>query len=216
MTAQYPMPLVLPDDYSRARFHVSACNNDALALVERFPQPGQFAAVIVGPKASGKTHLAHIWAARIHAKPFNAIDPLAPLAHPVVVDNAENCDANSLFHLLNNAKASGHAVVLTCTERPAVWSALPDLTSRLNSVETVMLELPDEEALAGVLQKYFADQQLNIAPEVINYLTPRMDRSFQGARNLAEKLNLLALSEKRAITVPLARRLFNEEVSPIP
>ncbi len=212
---QYPIPLVLPDDYTRARFYPSPCNEEALTLVEHFPRAQAIGAVIIGPKASGKTYLAQLWAARVHAKPLVAIDPLAPLSCPIVVDDAEKIDPEVLFHLLNNAKASSTCVLLTCNAPPAVWSRLPDLTSRLNSFETAMLALPDEAMLAEILQKYFSDQQLEVAPEVTNFLTTRIERSFASAREVAEKLNLLALSEKRAITIPLARKLFNEEVSPL-
>lgn len=213
MALQYPIPLIFPEDYSRARYQVSACNQDAFTLATHFPYGVDVGAVVVGPKASGKTHLAHLWSERVHATPFAEVDPLAPLKQPVVIDDADARACADLFHVINNAKETGFCVLLTCSDVPAVWSTLPDLTSRLNSFTTAQLALPDEAMLAEMLQKYFTDQQLEVAPDVYHFLTARMDRSFASARMWAEKLNFLALSEKRAITVPLARRLFNKEVS---
>ncbi len=217
MPEQYPIPLRLPDRYTRERFEPAACNREALALVDRFPRTGEYAAVIVGPPASGKTHLAQLWAARVDATAFGTPgatrDPCAPLIGPVVVDDAHTHAPHTLFHLLNTAKASAQSVLLTCSTPPAYWSTLPDLTSRLSSVETVILALPDETMIAEVLQKYFADQQVEVAADVAQFLSLRIERSFESARNYAESLNLLALSRKCAVTIPLARKLFNEEVS---
>ena len=60
-----------------------------------------------------------------------------------------------------------------------------------------------------MLVKHFADRQLRVAPEVIAYLVPRMERSFAAAAALAERLDRLALREGGAVTVPLARRAIS-------
>ena len=67
-------------------------------------------------------------------------------------------------------------------EPPARWPlALPDLASRLGAAPVARLEPPDDDLLAAVLVKLFADRQLAVAPELIRYLVSRMDRSFAAA-----------------------------------
>ena len=70
--------------------------------------------------------------------------------------------------------------------------------------------LPEEDLVAAVLVKHFNDRQVKVAPEVITYLLPRMERSLSSAARLAEKLDRAALSEGRAITVPYVRRVLKD------
>ena len=67
---------------------------------------------------------------------------------------------------------------------------------------------PDDSLLAAVLVKLFSDRQLYLSEDVLNYVLPRMERSFAAARDLAEKADKLALIEKRPVSIPLMRRIL--------
>ncbi|MEC7028278.1 MAG: DNA replication protein, partial [Pseudomonadota bacterium] len=67
---------------------------------------------------------------------------------------------------------------------------------------------PDDTLLAVLLVKLFADRQLQIGADVLNYILPRMERSFAAAYELVEAADKLALAEKRGISVPLVRRVL--------
>jgi chromosomal replication initiation ATPase DnaA len=128
--------------------------------------------------------------------------------HPaVVVEDADRgVDEASLFHLYNHLRESGRFLVLTCRQVPARWPVqLPDLLSRLVTVPVAAIGAPDDRLLEALLLKLFADRQLRIGPEVLAYLLPRMERSFDAARTLVQALDAAALTEKRAITIPLVR-----------
>ena len=58
--------------------------------------------------------------------------------------------------------------------------------------------------------KMFADQKLGVSTEVLDYLLNRMERSFEAARNLVGLLNNASLENRRGITIPLARQVFEE------
>ena len=45
-------------------FVVSACNQQAVDLVERWPAWSAHAAIVAGPPGSGKSHLVSVWLAR--------------------------------------------------------------------------------------------------------------------------------------------------------
>ncbi len=70
---------------------------------------------------------------------------------------------------------------------------------------SVSVGLPDDELIAGVLIKHFADRQLTVDPAVVTFLMGRMERSFAAVRRVAGALDRAALAEKRGVTVPLAR-----------
>ena len=85
---------------------------------------------------------------------------------------------------------------------------LDDLRSRLRSAIVVGIDGPDDSLLTAVLFKHFADRQLRVSPDVIAYVTRRIERSFTAAEGLAARLDSAALSGGRRVTIPLARRIF--------
>jgi chromosomal replication initiation ATPase DnaA len=83
------------------------------------------------------------------------------------------------------------------------------LTSRLKSAPTVGIDAPDDAMFEAVLVKLFADRQLRIGPEIIAYLAPRMERSFDAARRVVAAADDASLTHARAITVPLIREILD-------
>ena len=134
----------------------------------------------------------------------------------MVVEDVDRCaglaDAEAaLFHLHNLTLANGMALLLTGATPPARWGmALPDLASRMQATAITTIEPPDDALLSAVLIKLFADRQLTVAPTLIPYLVARMERSFAGAQDLVAALDQAALSQGRAITLPLAALVLDK------
>jgi len=204
--------------HGRADFLVSECNRAALERIDRWPDwPGR-RLVLYGPGSSGKSHLARLWCAESGARYVSARDlaaelPLANGALPsaMVVDDAEAASERALLHLFNSCAEAGTALLVVSRNAPAAWAIdLPDLASRLRAMPAVGIDMPDDALLAAVLVKHFADRQLRIAPSVIGYIVPRMERSFAMAASLAARLDELALAGGRSIGLALARQALAE------
>ncbi len=193
--SQIALPLAWPARHGEAEFFVSAANREAVAwLAEpaRWPMPRT---VLAGPPGSGKTHLAAMFAAR----------------HPAtIIDNADTAsDAEALFHAWNAATPDRP---LLLTARTVPWShGLADLASRLAATPLVRLADPDDALLAAMFAKHMADRGLTVPPEVAAYVLARLERSAAAVGAAAAALDTLALAEKRAITVPLARAVLEEQ-----
>ena len=199
----------------RGDFLVSPGNEAAVEAIQGWHDWPQGKLVLVGPPGSGKTHLAHVFAAMTGARIIAArdladtsIDAAATTA--VAVEDADTAAGNpaaeqALFHLHNFALAQNQPLLITAKSAPARWQLqLPDLASRMQGSAMVTLSPPDDALLASVLVKLFADRQISIDNTVINYLVTRMERSFASTGRLVEALDRAALSEKRGITRPLA------------
>jgi chromosomal replication initiation ATPase DnaA len=204
--------------HGRADFLASECNRAALERIDRWPDwPGR-RLVLYGPASSGKSHLARLWCAESGARYVPARDlaselPLANGALPpaMVVDDAEAASERALLHLCNSCAEAGTALLVVSRNAPAAWAIdLPDLASRLRAMLAVGIDMPDDALLAAVLVKHFADRQLRIAPSVIGYIVPRMERSFAMAASLAARLDELALAGGRSIGLALARQALAE------
>jgi chromosomal replication initiation ATPase DnaA len=91
--------------------------------------------------------------------------------------------------------------------------SLPDLASRLKAIAAIALKSPDDTLMRGLLLKLFGDRQLNVEPRVIDYLLPRMERDYADMVTLVRRIDRQALSEKRAITVPMVAEILESHIS---
>jgi len=213
---QLPLDLGHRPALGRADFLVAPCNAEAIAWLDRWPHWPAPALALYGAAGSGKTHLAHVFAARAAA---TRIDPaqlktervptLLGDAAAAIVDDADRAAAKPLLHLYNLlAERRGHLLVVA-RRPPARWRiALADLRSRLRAAPAVAVAPPDEALIAAVLVKLFADRQLAIGEEVVTYLALHLERSFAATRDAVAALDTAALAEQRRITVPLVRRVL--------
>jgi chromosomal replication initiation ATPase DnaA len=111
----------------------------------------------------------------------------------------------AFLHLYNLVRAAGGAILMTARTPPAAWPlGLADLRSRLNAAMVAEIGPPDDTLLAAVARKQFADRQIVPDPGVIPFLLSRGERSFAAIGRAVAALDHAALSQKRAISVPLA------------
>ncbi|WP_306155379.1 DnaA/Hda family protein [Roseovarius sp. MMSF_3281] len=220
MAEQLSFPLPVLEALGRDDFFVSPANAEAVAMIEGWQCWPSRKLVLIGPRGAGKTHLAHVWAALSNAQ-IIAADHLADANIPalalghVAVEDADKIAGtrrkeDALFHLHNLTLAEGNSLLLTATTPANRWPlALPDLASRVQGTPYTTLREPDDALLTAVLMKLMADRQLSPSPSVLSYLTRRIDRSFEAARDVVERLDAMALSSGRPITRALAAKLLD-------
>lgn len=215
---QLPLDLQFMSSQGRDDFIIGESNRLAAIWIDRWPDwPGQYRVLnLVGPAASGKGHLASIWCEQARAtslanladwQPDNGIenavleDPFPGTAWP----------EEAFFHLVNGASREGRSLLITSREPVAGlgWQ-LADLRSRLKSINLVSLDRPDDALLRRLLEKYFADRQLAVGGQVLDYMVGRMERSFQAVRTIAAAMDSRSLATKRDLTLPLAREIMTE------
>jgi DnaA regulatory inactivator Hda len=216
---QLPFQFPVQTRYQLEDFLPGASNDAALRAVQQWAAEPAGAVLLRGPQASGKSHLASIWAREVGAAILSASaltqtqTPQAILQRypALVVEDIEQLPASELlFHLLNHLKQHPAPLLLTVAEE-ACWAhfTLPDLRSRLQALPQATIHPPDEALLHAVLVKQFADRQLTIHPDVPDYLIRRAERSFAAIRTLVAKLDALASSRKKPITIALVREVLN-------
>jgi chromosomal replication initiation ATPase DnaA len=204
----------------RDAFFVSPSNSRAVERLENWSNWPQRRLVLCGPAKAGKTHLADVWSSETGAPVVKSSDLTRENADVLsrnpflVVEDAgliagDTDRETAMFHLYNLVDAADGFLLLTAINPPARWDIkLPDLKSRLSSVDVVTLDPPDDALLAALLVKHFTDRQIDINPDLIPYLVARMERSATAAQRLVTDLDRLALKQKAAVNRRLAAKLF--------
>jgi chromosomal replication initiation ATPase DnaA len=213
---QLPLDLGHAPGLSRDDLVVSAANRDAVALVERWPDWPSPVVILAGPPGSGKSHLASIWREHADATGLMASDIAASADSSgveILVEDADSpqLDQTGLFHLINTVRAGGGHLLLTARRFPSAWGVtLPDLASRLKAATTVEIHEPDDLLLAGVITKLFADRQVEVEANVVQFLVRRIERSLSAAIDIVGRLDRTALERKARITRAMAAELTAE------
>lgn len=158
-------------------------------------QVGERCVCVYGPEGAGKSHLLAMTVARN--------------SRVLAVDNVDELDAAAqemLFHEFNNR--GGRNLVVSSRLPVAQLSLLADVKSRLLTGAQVEMRLPEDDELVWLLEKWAASRQLVLPKAVVDFLLVRADRNPKRLLPLVTALDRLSLEEKRAVTVPLAKRVL--------
>jgi chromosomal replication initiation ATPase DnaA len=212
---QQRLALDQPWPHDRANFIVSACNAEALGVIEAWPAWPDGKLALIGPEGSGKTHLASLWARRVGAVIAHArtlTEAAIPPGRPILLEDvdAEVAD-ETLFHVISRTDPEA-SLLLTARTAPRAWRAdLPDLRSRLNALMVSELQSPDDVVLGGLLDRFFRERNIVAPKSVLDYLLRRIERSAPAALAVVRRIDEAAAAERRNITRELVREVLGEE-----
>jgi len=205
------------ESLTRDNFQEGPANAAALALIDSWPEWPSRTMLLVGPKGSGKSHLATIWAEQAGARSITAHAltaanvPAALATGALVVEdlNEATFDERALFHLLNLAREDQAYVLITARVAPtALEIELRDLRSRLRALPVVTIQPPDDQLFRALIIKFCADRQLPVDEGLASYLAARIERSYVAARQAVEFLDSEALRLGRPVTRALAAEVL--------
>ncbi len=213
------------DSYNEADFLVTSANNEAWEFVQSKQSDGEILPTelmaIYGDAGTGKTHLAHVFASKHNAK-FIAKENIGSLSSSEllgagdvwIIEDIDKINPSKtieigLFHLLNEIKSRRGKILITSKLHPTKISfSLPDLKSRISAFSAVKLHMADDDLLRAVLLKQFSDRQLDVSPNVIDYIMRRVTRSHIEVQKLVAKLDNAAMQQQRNITLHLVRQVL--------
>lgn len=189
--SQLALPLVIPEA-SETEFLVSDSNLRAVQMLERWATWPVMAGLLVGPRKSGRSLLARIFAAK---------------SEGVMIDDAERASETEIFHAWNRAQAEHRPLLIVADHAPPTWPIrLPDLRSRLAATPVMTLGAPDDALVSLLLARFFERRLLSAKPDLIAWLAKRVERSHLALIRVADALEADALERRSPrLSIPAAR-----------
>jgi DnaA-homolog protein len=176
-----------------------------------------------GPSGTGKTHLlralgAHRLALGERVGWFDAEAPLPWVLDAgwslVVVDGAERLDAehqHAAFTLFVEAGTAGVQWAAAGRLPPVDLPLRDDLRSRLGWGHVFALQPLAEDQVRAALRREADHRGIFLSDDVMDYLLTRFQRDLKHLMALLDRLDGYALAEHRGVTVPLLKKMLNEE-----
>ena len=192
---QIALPLGWPARPDGEPFIVTPSNARAARLVEAWREWPTASALLVGPRRSGRSLLARLFAVR---------------SGGAVIDDAERAPEEHLFHAWNRAEAARRPLLIVAHAAPPAWAVtLPDLRSRLAASVVAEIAAPDDALIRALLAAEFARRGVDARDDLIDWLAPRLERSHAAVLTAAELLDRAGMETRRRPTVPLARTVLH-------
>jgi DnaA-homolog protein len=199
---------------------VVGSNAVAVAHLRALSQRADGAVYLWGASGSGKTHLLKAVARDVRCGWFDSATPL-PWAFDetwslIVLDGCDTFEAaqqQAAFALFIEAASHRTQVAASGSVPPVDLPLRDDLRTRLGSGPVFAISpLGDIDARA-VLRQEAERRGIFLSDDVMSFLLTRFSRDLKHLMALLDRLDEFALSESRAVTVPLLKKLFEEESS---
>ena len=222
--SQLALPLSFKILQNRENFILSESNKSAVKLIEKL-KSWQIntninsipAALIYGPSGCGKTHLSHIYQQSNNSLFFSSIASqdirLAEKNKSFILDDfspGNNYPSETVMHFLNEVKYnSGSVLILSKKSAHEMDWGLPDLNSRLRSLMTCKIELPDDILLYTLLIKYADEKKIILNDKQCIYIIGRVERNFETIIKVIDHLDRFSLETKKKITLNMINNIIN-------
>ena len=216
-TYQQTLPLKFLPSYGRHDFIVGESNFEAVKWVDNFSKSKVNGLVIIGPVASGKSHLIStlknkykiIEAEDINEQKINILE-----LKDLIIENIEKIDNHYFFlHVINVIKEKNFKVLLT-SRLPIkeLNIRLEDLKSRLLAYSHSKISHPTDDVLRGIIIKISKDKGLLLSDIVINYIISHVERSYSIINSFVNELDQLSLIRKKKITIPFIKKFLKSKL----
>ena len=216
--SQLPLSLTFPSHEVAREFFITQANELAVSWLDKWPDwaPPYQALNIYGPSGCGKSQLGEIFTQKSQAHYFSCLPQfdraLCETKQTFVLDGIDqnnDWQEEALFYFLNYLAETGKsALFLSHVSLAQIDWQLPDLRSRMRALSAQAVHLPDDDLLSALLDKYFQQRRCQVAPEVMDYILPRIERSYEGVANMARAIDEASLAAKKPVTKALVRALL--------
>jgi DnaA-homolog protein len=199
---------------------VAGPNVAALAHLRGLPAHAGAPVYLWGASGSGKSHLLHALTHDMQAGWFDSATP-PPWSFNdnwslIVLDGCEAFDEaqqQAAFALFIDAASHSTQVAASGNVPPVDLPLRDDLRTRLGWGHVFAIEPLGEADARAVLRREAERRGIFLSDDVMSFLLTRFSRDLKHLMTLLDRLDEFALAEHRSVTVPLLKKMFEEEGS---
>ena len=186
--SQIALPLEQKPPGEQAGYLVTEANAAVHEQLQNWQAWSHHTLILTGPPESGKSTMAGVFATE---------------SGGLFLDDAADHDDTEIFHLWNRANMEQRPLLLVSGQPVAQWGiTLPDLQSRLAASLHLAIGAPDEAMIAVARVD---EGPVGISEDALRYLEKRMVRSYATVRQLAQKMDALAIESKKPVNLAIAK-----------
>jgi len=198
--SQIGLPFEWAGQAKAGQFLLSDANHLAARHIENWRDWPLPISILTGPSRSGKS---------LAGRYFEQI------SGGEIIDDADRRADQELFHAWNMSRDNGKPLLLIAREGPELWAVtLPDLRSRLAAAPHVRIKEPDDVLVRGLIETGLAQAGSAYAPDLPEWLSRRIERSYAAVAHALDALNRLSLASGRKISIQIAKEALQREAFP--
>ena len=194
---QLDLPLPKPMAVREDEFLVSESNVRAVHSLEHWGTWPVMSALLIGPRKSGRSLLARLFVAKTGG---------------TMLDDAHRGPESEIFHAWNTAQAERRPLLIVADRPPPEWELrVPDVRSRIGASPLLRIGPPDDALMPELIRYLFDRRQLVAKPDLIQWLTRRLERSHLAVLRAIEAIEEAAdVRRTQKLSIPLARGALAE------
>lgn len=203
-------------NYITNEFFVSNKNSLAFKIIKNWPHWKVKCVFLYGPKNCGKSSLATIWQkssgaiyldkVRFENLMNDNIDLNKLTSKSWIIENLDQILKNKenhekILNFLNILKTFNSFLLITSLYSPKhLDTKLQDLVSRLAASLVVEVKELDDELMIRIIEKYFDERGIRLDSSIINYISNRIERTYNSTIKIVKLIDEHSLRDGRKIT----------------
>ena len=205
-------------------FYITSKNSLAFDLIQKWPNWNNQFFFLYGPTKCGKTTICKIWQKKSKAifldekkiEKFlnNTYNNDFNTHNNWILDNADlflkKKNDEKLLNFINVIKEKKMSFLLMTSKVPPrqLPTKINDLLSRVLHSLVVQVHQPDNILLAKIIMKYLEEREITIDKKKIDYLTNRIERSYNFAIKIAKKIDSKSLENHSNISFSFLKKIL--------
>ena len=208
-------------------FFITSKNKLALNLISNWPNWNNQFFFLYGPGKCGKTSICKIWKKKSDAlflkerkidEFFLDKEGLEKIhQNNWIIDDVDlflkrTNNHEKLLNLINILQERKRSYLLMTSKVPPKFlsTEINDLSSRISSSLVVKVNDPDNIILGKIIAKYLEERAVKIDKRKIDYLINRIERSYNYALKIAQKIDKKSLESHSQISFSFLKKILEK------
>lgn len=188
------IPLPLDNDEKHYDLIITACNQHIYDRITAIEKPDRVQLLILGDDKSGKSLFGRYF---------------EQFCDGIFIKDADQLHDNKLFFAWNKAHEEGRSLMMSAAYEPSRWDiALPDLKSRIASMELLQIGPPDDELIIELIMQKLSLADVAISPKAASYCQKRLERDYPFLDRFIRQCIIIAKEQNRAIKLDDVKSLL--------